>query len=653
MRDSCAWIIAGPKTYRLASKQILPKRQEHNGKIKRIGFGGNLQNLEKSAREVYIADEGKMFSQTDQAGAEALIVAYLCEAGAFRQLFIHGVKPHVYVAMHVFKDIWQKKMAGREGFDINDIIRTPIQALKSNPFWKELDSLIKDSDNWSLDQRYYYLAKQTCHCVDGNTEVLTFKGWQKISDIASTGVLETEIAVFDSDRTIKFEIPSVWNSMHLTQSMIRFIGEEIDQLVTENHTVIYESNRKLHNKLAASARKLLRLNIPTSGNYIGGDIHNPDWYVKLLVAIQADGYWYSESNVRFRLLKQRKIERLLSIAKEGNIEFEIIQTDVIEITIKNIKHILEFFGKDKLWNSKLLTWSESNLRLFVDELKYWDGTFAESFHHKREEYSSKFNVNVLWVKTICHLIGKQGTIGFDDNVFYAGINSRKKSIAHTKQLIPSWTGTVYCPTVSTGMFLIRRNGKISITGNSANYGIEAPTFRMNILEKSGGKINISKDDGERFLLTYHSLFPEIQDWHRRLKRQAEQTKMLYNLFGHPYTITSYQILDSHWKELFSWIPQSTVGMITNIAFYRLQQFVEDNRLAWDNLINGHDSILSQAPIAEIIDLGRKQKEFIEQEFTSPVDGAVFRMKSETQAGFNWSNFKQDKNPLGLKEIKLS
>ena len=58
-RDSCTWVIAGPKTMRLASKQILPKKQEVDGKMKKVGWGGNLQNIEKSMRQIYIPDEGK------------------------------------------------------------------------------------------------------------------------------------------------------------------------------------------------------------------------------------------------------------------------------------------------------------------------------------------------------------------------------------------------------------------------------------------------------------------------------------------------------------------------------------------------------------------------------------------------------------------
>lgn len=295
--------------------------------------------------------------QTDCAGAEALIVAYLCKDGDFRQLFINSIKPHVFVGAHLFSEIWRKKIReigtlGDIKFDMDLILNSPIRELKSVPYWKELENLVKDSDNWSLEERYYYLAKQTCH--------------------------------------------------------------------------------------------------------------------------------------------------------------------------------------------------------------------------------------------------------------------------------------------------------------SANYGITAEPFRMNILEKSGGKIVVSKAEADRFLITYHSLFPEIRDWHRRLRSQVEMTNIVYNLHGHPLTITWHEIPEQKWKEVIAIPPQSTVGMITNIAFSKLSNEYPQ----WDTLINGHDSVVSQCLIGEEIELVKAQKDAIEQEFISPVDGVKFRMKSETQIGFNLAPFKKGKdgqpdiNILGLREIKI-
>ena len=301
----------------------------------------------------------RIFIQVDQSGAEALIVAYLCNNGNYRQLFINGIKPHSYLGMHLFKDIWPQKMrelgmiTRESGFDMEELVNTPIPKLKSHPFWRDLDSVIKDSDNWSISERYYYLAKQTEH--------------------------------------------------------------------------------------------------------------------------------------------------------------------------------------------------------------------------------------------------------------------------------------------------------------SSNYDIKAPTFQMNILEKSGGKIVIPKDKAEHFLNVKHSLFPEIkQTFHRRVGEQAEATKILYNLHGHPYTITCDDIPDSQWKELYAWQPQSTVGEITNIAYTRLQSYIEDNSYGWDLLANTHDSYLCQCSLRDEMQCASAMRRFIEQELVSPVDGVKFQMRSEAQSGFNWApaKLKQKKNLLGLREVKF-
>ena len=382
MRNSTDYKLAGPKTFRRASKQILPKKVMFMGKMKVKGWGSNLQNIEKSAREMYYPDgftssltekclywlktgdtdvfteeellKLRVMLQCDQSGAEALGVAYLCEARDYRKLFECGVKVHVYVAMKLFKDVWTKKMKEHGGliedFNIESISTTPIEKLKQNPFWKDLDLLIKSSDNWSLQERYYYLAKQTVH--------------------------------------------------------------------------------------------------------------------------------------------------------------------------------------------------------------------------------------------------------------------------------------------------------------SANYAITAQTFRMNILQKSGGKIIISLKDAEFFLDTYRSLFPEIVEWNKRVAQQVEQTRILYNLHGHPYTITDWHLDESSMKEYIAWSPQSTIGEITRIAFTNLQHYIEDTKQPWDLLQDNHDSYMAQCPLIYALDCQGKMQGFMQQEMTSPVDGVKFRMKSDVNIGFNWAPAKPEKNEnlLGLREI---
>lgn len=188
------------------------------------------------------------------------------------------------------------------------------------------------------------------------------------------------------------------------------------------------------------------------------------------------------------------------------------------------------------------------------------------------------------------------------------------------------------------------------TCHSANYGIEAPTFRMNILEKSEGQIYISAEESRDFLQTYRGLFPEIPERCSRIEVQALKTKMLFNLFGHPFQITDFNI-DAKMKEYFAWSAQSTVGEITRKAITEMQVHIEDEKLPYDQLADTHDSYMLQCPLICAKDARDRMKKYMNQELISPNDGTKFYMKSEQNIGFNWNSKKSDKvNPLGLQDL---
>lgn len=671
MRNSTTYKQANSRFFRRTSSQILPKKRQTlvKGFLKTVtkGWGSNLQNIEKSMREIYIPDEGFIFGQNDQSGAEALIVAHLARNGNYRSLFTNGIKPHTYICVHLFKDIWPNKLRehgyiiGDMTIDMDEIIRTPISQLKQNVLWKSLDACIKDSDNWALTERYYYLGKQTEHCMDDESFLLTKCGWIKPSMYNGT----EPIAIYDKGY-IRFEEPLKWNLFDYEGDMFLLEGDEVNQLITPNHKVLYESNGKHHIDRAVNVWKNKRLNIPTSGIYCEGTESLPDWKLKLLVAIQADGHWCeSEAHnstvmlpkVIFRLKRKRKITRLLEILHSGNCRYNLASHahGVTCITVFDLEETIKYFNGIKIWNAWLLNFTRANLELFVEELHHWDGTKEEKNLHKREAYFTAISTNAHWVKTICHLINKQGTKNYNlqSQVYCVGINNRKNSIADCNKRIKDFKGKVYCPTVSSGLFIINRKGKFSITGNSSNYDIQPPTFRMNILEKSGGKIYISREESERFIRTKHSLYPEIkEDFHAYVRKMAKSTKYLYDLHGFPHTITSDEIKESDWKEWYALIPQATVASITKKAYIAFQEFTEKENLRWDLLADTHDSMMWQCPISEVTECAKKSKECMEQALVSPFDGTEFKMKSETSVGFNWRPFHKDKNPIGLKEIKI-
>jgi len=153
-RATCCHHIAGTNTFRLASKAMF------DGTV--LEVGGNLQNWRKEWRKMVVADEGKVIVQTDQSGAEALIVAYECQAGVYRDLFTYGVKPHVFVALHDFGEQLKRLEPSLE--DAIDHAKTlAIKDLKSQNYWSALNKVIRDTDNLEGSRRYYYFAKKVCH----------------------------------------------------------------------------------------------------------------------------------------------------------------------------------------------------------------------------------------------------------------------------------------------------------------------------------------------------------------------------------------------------------------------------------------------------------------------------------------------------------
>lgn len=150
---SCGWKLHGTNTFRLSSSKLLG------------WWGGNCQNPDHRLMRHVHPRSNHIFLQCDQAGAEAKIVAYLCKPGRLRDLFIYNIKPHTYLALHIFIDKWlslnphlTKEMVW---------MKSP-QELVTKEWWPSLNKLIKSS---SLE---YALGKMVCHAKNYDMKYITF-----------------------------------------------------------------------------------------------------------------------------------------------------------------------------------------------------------------------------------------------------------------------------------------------------------------------------------------------------------------------------------------------------------------------------------------------------------------------------------------------
>ena len=179
------------------------------------------------------------------------------------------------------------------------------------------------------------------------------------------------------------------------------------------------------------------------------------------------------------------------------------------------------------------------------------------------------------------------------------------------------------------------------TCHSANYGIKAPTFVMNVLDKSEGQVVIPLVEGQRFLSVYHNLFPEIQNWHAEIQARLKATRELKNLFGFPRYFHG-MLTDQSFKEAYAFIPQSTVGCITHLAAEKLQRLLDGGtRDDFAVMQNNHDSLLVQCFKSKHLEIARLMTEAMNCPLVNE-RGERFQMRSEVGMGYNWKDIKEIK-----------
>jgi hypothetical protein len=155
-RATTVYNVGGTDTLRLSSKKLLKFHPDP-------GWGTNLQNWDKAKRHLLIADLGKKLGNTDQAGADALVVSRLCRNGNFRKLFEIKVKPHSFLAMHIFQTQWRNLF---QSDVVDKCCSAKVVDLPKVEGWSEFHKLIKDSDNWPSQRRYYFMGKKCIHAFD-------------------------------------------------------------------------------------------------------------------------------------------------------------------------------------------------------------------------------------------------------------------------------------------------------------------------------------------------------------------------------------------------------------------------------------------------------------------------------------------------------
>ena len=180
------------------------------------------------------------------------------------------------------------------------------------------------------------------------------------------------------------------------------------------------------------------------------------------------------------------------------------------------------------------------------------------------------------------------------------------------------------------------HAKMGVHGG--NYGIMEGRFCNQVLDKSDGEIVLSLQEGARIIRTLHKVFPEIRaDFQASVEMQLKLTGKLKNLYGHPREFYHYgrPLDDTVLREAYSYIPQSTVGILTSLCIADLQARLDSGEYNnFEILANTHDSVLVQCKEEHVEQVKIWIQTHMNRELTSPF-GEKFNMKSEATVGKNW------------------
>ena len=102
-------------------------------------------------------------------------------------------------------------------------------------------------------------------------------------------------------------------------------------------------------------------------------------------------------------------------------------------------------------------------------------------------------------------------------------------------------------------------------------------------------LGITIREAENFIRRWFAAHPGIPEWHKRTEYLLQTTRRISNRFG--FTRRYFERVEDLLPEALAWVPQSTVGLVTNRGINAI-----DEQLPWvEILLQNHDSTVFQIP----------------------------------------------------------
>lgn len=392
-----------------------------------------------------------------------------------------------------FIDYNQKTMFGKLPFIHGHEIKSVSRAV--NP----ARGLFLKAKTWAMCAHYHTTSEHTtrdlngtvittwsvgCLCHSEDTEVLTENGFKAIGDVRDG----EKIAEFDKDSSeITFREPIKRQKYSYKGQMLRFSSKRLDQMVTPEHKMLIHRKDSNWHRMPVSALDLFNAkrvySVPVSGYSASTD---PLYYgdnrdillAELLGFIITDGAYRKRCN-SIRIYQKNFYDRVKWLLDELGIPYTNGKSR--EIPVFNISAtygaiIREINPVKHQISRRLLSSSRKCLESLYDGLISGDGWRAPRSGEKTTDYFSTHHQECAdQFQELCSLIGYTSITQREDRsstnlcdrsnyIYRCLVRKFDSANASTKETV-DYEGTVYDFTTKSGFFMVRRNGKVSVSGN--------------------------------------------------------------------------------------------------------------------------------------------------------------------------------------------
>jgi len=191
------------------------------------------------------------------------------------------------------------------------------------------------------------------------------------------------------------------------------------------------------------------------------------------------------------------------------------------------------------------------------------------------------------------------------------------------------------------------------TGHGSNYGLTGDKLSHMIEEDAATTgVRATPREAQGLIDRYFLLYPEIRtNFWKDVERAIQKNRRLETPLGRVRyfydDMRSESARERLLRDAYSWIPQSSLGDLGNIATRRVYEEIELARpdLGAEYVLSVHDSVMMQCNVGHELEVAAMMEECMRIPVT--IHGRTFCVPSDCQIGWNWNKRHPEMNPRGL------